>query len=159
MNCFYKTLVRISGVFTGQFLLKHMNASGDLFAEKECKVKMRLNTLKKNKEFRYLYHKGRSITSKNLVLIYRYKKFSEIRMGFTVSKKVGGAVVRNRVRRRMKEAFIGIYKASKLQNAEVIFVARKGIENAPFLELVRDMKYVLTKAKMITHEKNIIGDY
>ena len=119
---------------------------------------MRLNTLKKNKEFRYLYHKGRSISSKNLVLIYRYKKFSDIRMGFTVSKKVGGAVIRNKVRRRIKEAFIEIHKVSNLQNAEMIFVARKGIETAPFSEIVRDMKYVLTKAKMITHEKTIIGD-
>lgn len=62
-----------------------------------------LTVLKKNKEYRKVYSQGRSVADRHMV-IYCYGNGLEIsRYGFTVSKKVGKAVIRNRIRRLFKE--------------------------------------------------------
>ena len=60
--------------------------------------------IKKNREFRWVFRAGRSVSNSSLVLyIRRNKDSSEKRFGFSVGKKVGKAVVRNRVKRLLKE--------------------------------------------------------
>ena len=60
-------------------------------------------TLKKNSEFRRLYAKGKTSANKYLVVYCRRSGRGVNRHGYTVSAKLGGAVVRNRVRRRLRE--------------------------------------------------------
>jgi ribonuclease P protein component len=63
----------------------------------------------------------------------------EPRFGFTVTKKVAGAVGRNRIRRRLKEAL----RVSKAQGArpgrDYVFIARRAALTAPFAELMTQM--------------------
>ena len=61
-------------------------------------------TIKTNRDFRACYRKGRTRGSRQLVLYCRRRQGSQTRFGFVVSKKVGGAVQRNRVRRVLREA-------------------------------------------------------
>ena len=80
-------------------------------------------TLKKNSDFRRLYHKGKSAVNGYMVLYCRKNNLGRSRIGYTVSAKLGGAVVRNRVRRRYRE----IYRlnSSQLQPGyDLILVAR-----------------------------------
>ena len=89
-------------------------------------------TLKKNYEFRRLYHKGRSAVTPYLV-VYTMKARGQnaCRVGFTVSVKLGKAVVRNRVRRRLRE----IYRlnSDKLRpGTEMVIVARAKCVNAKY---------------------------
>ena len=62
-------------------------------------------SLKLNHLFRRLYHKGKSAAGKYLVLYCRRNGTQENRIGLTVSAKLGHAVVRNRIRRRIREAY------------------------------------------------------
>ena len=62
-------------------------------------------TLKKNSDFRRLYAKGKSAVTPYLVLYARPNRLGENRLGYTVSVKIGHAVVRNRVRRRLREIY------------------------------------------------------
>lgn len=62
-------------------------------------------TVKKNYEFRRMYAKGKSGVSSCLVVYYRKNRLGHNRLGVTVSTKLGHAVVRNRVRRRIREIF------------------------------------------------------
>ena len=62
-------------------------------------------TLKKNSDFRRLYAKGKSAATPYLVLYARPNRLGENRVGYTVSVKLGHAVVRNRVRRRLREIY------------------------------------------------------
>ena len=62
-------------------------------------------TLKENKDFRRLYHRGKSYVSPVLVTYVMKNRESSLRIGFTTSKKTGIAVQRNRSRRIMREAF------------------------------------------------------
>ena len=62
-------------------------------------------TIKENREFSRLYRIGKFYSSDCLILYLRKNKLDKNRIGVTVSKKVGKAVIRNRVRRRIKESY------------------------------------------------------
>ena len=62
-------------------------------------------SLKLNHVFRRLYRKGGSYADRNLVLYCRKNGSRENRVGLTVGVKLGHAVVRNRIRRRLREIY------------------------------------------------------
>ena len=62
-------------------------------------------TLKENWEFRRLYNKGKSAVGPAMVVYCKKSKNEQNRLGVTVSTKLGGAVVRNRARRRLREVY------------------------------------------------------
>ena len=62
-------------------------------------------TLKKNSDFRRLYSKGKSAVTPYMAVYCRRNKGGVNRLGYTVSTKRGHAVVRNRVRRRLREIY------------------------------------------------------
>lgn len=80
-------------------------------------------TLKRNKDFRRLYSKGKSFVSPILVTYVSKNKVGYLRVGITTSKKVGKAVQRNRSRRIIREAF---YQIDLPNNTgfDIVFVAR-----------------------------------
>ena len=59
--------------------------------------------LKKNKAFQYVYHRGHSAGCRNLVMLLAPGR--ELKIGFSVSKKTGNAVTRNKIKRRLRECF------------------------------------------------------
>ncbi|MBO5851840.1 MAG: ribonuclease P protein component [Clostridia bacterium] len=59
--------------------------------------------LKKEKEFKLVFEKGKRLFSKSLTIIYFPAK--ELKAGFAVSKKHGGSVIRNRIKRLLRESF------------------------------------------------------
>ncbi len=62
-------------------------------------------SLKDNSAFRRLYHRGASAANRWLVVYCRRNGLEVTRLGFTVSTKLGHAVVRNRIRRRLREIY------------------------------------------------------
>lgn len=80
-------------------------------------------SLKHNYEFRRLYAKGKSAASPYLALYVRKNRQKDNRLGITVGAKIGNAVKRNRVRRRLKE----IYRLNEDRlrtGCDVVIVAR-----------------------------------
>ena len=91
-------------------------------------------TLKKNSDFRRLYAKGKSGVTPYLVVYTRPNRLGENRLGYTVSVKLGHAVVRNRVRRRLRE----IYRlnAPRLrQGHDIVIVARSRAVGSEYRKL------------------------
>ncbi len=107
-----------------------------------------LFTLKKNREYSYVYRRGKSCAGHYMVLIVAPRKYGGLGAGFSVSKKVGGAVVRNKVRRRLKES-LRQYLLEISANAQIIFIARASIAEADFSAIVREMGYLLRKAGLL----------
>lgn len=64
---------------------------------------------------------------------------AEARFGFTVTRKVAGAVGRNRIRRRLKEALRVSGDLGARPGRDYVFVARRGALDAPFAEIVTQM--------------------
>jgi len=108
--------------------------------------------LRRKKEFRYVYNRGKSIATKNIVLIYCKKKTDGLKIGFSVSKKIGKSVVRNKMRRRLKESVrLNLFDIDK-KNL-LIFIARTPIKEATYAQIFADVKYLIKKAVPNKNEK------
>ena len=86
--------------------------------------------LKLNHIFRRLYHTG-AVANGYLVLYARPNKTEMNRIGITVSKKLGHAVVRNRVRRRLREVY-RLNEEKFLPGWDIVVVARSRCVGAEF---------------------------
>lgn len=75
------------------------------FSRKEMVGLKAVCTLKKNSDFRRMYSKGKSCVTPYMVVYCRRAPVPRGRVGYTVSTKLGGAVTRNRVRRRLREIY------------------------------------------------------
>lgn len=91
-------------------------------------------TLKKNHEFRLLYRKGASAAAGSMVLYCRKNRLGCNRLGVTVSVKLGGAVVRNRARRRLREVY-RLASPRLAQGWDIVLVARGRTAAASWKEL------------------------
>lgn len=104
------------------------------------------NMLKKNKDFAYCYRRGKRIHTDIFTMYFVNSRYNK-RAGFSVSKKVGKAVVRNKIRRRMKEGFTVLLPTVK-ENCSVIFVARPNITDSSYQHICKAMESALRKAKL-----------
>lgn len=102
-------------------------------------------SLGKNRNYQYVYRKGRSFPSHTMVLVYVPAK--ELRVGFSASSKVGNAVTRNRVRRCMKEDFRMLRPS--LKEGKYIFVARVCAGSAPHGALTANMRALVVRAGLL----------
>ena len=97
--------------------------------------------LQKNKAFQYVYHRGKSASCRDLVLLVA--KGRGLQVGFSVSKKVGNAVTRNKVKRRLRECFRP--HLGDVKTGLYVFVARPSAANATFQSLRRQVNDLLKK--------------
>lgn len=111
----------------------------------------RENRLKKNKHFNYIYKNGLGINLDDMTVIYIKAKIKPFKVGFSVSNKVGKAVVRNKVKRRMREAFAQIMPLVD-RRYNYIFVAKPSIADKTFIDIKNNMLLVLKKAGMLNED-------
>lgn len=107
--------------------------------------------LRKNKHFRYIYKHGDSKQIGVISLVYIKTKFKPFKVGFSVSNKIGKSVVRNKVKRRMRESFNQLYNNVN-PNYNYIFIARTQIINYTQQQIKDNMKTLLMRAKL--YEEN-----
>ena len=88
-------------------------------------------TLKKNSDFRRLYTKGKKAVTPYFIVYCRKNREVETRIGYTVSAKLGHAVVRNRIRRRLREV-CRLNRDFIAGGHDLILVARSRAEKADF---------------------------
>ena len=113
----------------------------------------RENRLKKNKHFNYIYKHGTSVRCGCVALVYTKLKIKPFKVGFSVSNKIGKSVVRNKVKRRMREAFNQITNLVD-RRYNYIFVARDGISEKTFLEIKDNMLLAVKKAGLLNEQNN-----
>ena len=109
-------------------------------------------SLKLNHLFRRLYHKGKSVAGKYLVIYCRRNGTQENRIGLTVSAKLGHAVVRNRVRRRLREIY-RLHEDQFRPGWDIVVVARSRAVDAPYQKLERAYLSQADKLGLLIHEE------
>ena len=109
-----------------------------------------MESLKKNKEFKKVYENGKSYATRNLVIYcLNYEKGKKNRYGLSVSKKIGNAVVRNRLKRRLREIIREFESEKEFKGYDIIFIARKPVVNLDYHRLKRDVKKLYQKMNII----------
>lgn len=99
--------------------------------------------LKKKKQFTYIYRKGKRISNRYLTLFVLSSKFSNYKIGYSVSKKIGKSTVRNKVKRRLKEI---VRNSTFPQNYfNYVLMVREGVENLDFKNLEKQVKDIFSK--------------
>ena len=100
-----------------------------------------------SRSFDYLYRHGAVYKNAILVLYAAKSKYSLPKVGFSIGKKVGGSVQRNRTKRRLREAFrLELDRVAKGHN--YIFVARSGSADRTYEELKGAMIALLKQANL-----------
>lgn len=102
------------------------------------------NRVKKRRDFTRIYQRGKSAAAKNLVLCWRKTGLSVHRVGFTVSKKVGNAVVRNKVRRRLKE-IARLRPELFMTGYDYIVIARPPVVEISYREMEKELERLVKK--------------
>nr|WP_325301372.1 ribonuclease P protein component [uncultured Dysosmobacter sp.] len=105
-------------------------------------------TLKKNHEFRRLYQRGASAAGASMVVYCRKNRLGHNRLGLTASVKLGGAVVRNRCRRRLREVY-RLHAGQLRQGWDIILVARGRTVTVPWQELNRTFERLCKKLDLL----------
>ena len=101
-----------------------------------------------NRNYRFVYRRGKSNPSRNLTLVHL--KGRELKIGFSVSGKVGNAVTRNRIRRWMREDVRKL--RTRLKCGKYIFVARPSAAEISHAALTREIGSLLNRAKLMKEE-------
>lgn len=101
-------------------------------------------SIKENHMFRRLYAKGKSGVTSCLAVYARRNGQKGNRLGLTVSAKVGGAVVRNRVRRRLREIY-RLHEEELNSGWDVVVVARVRAAHVPYSVLERSFLQLADK--------------
>jgi ribonuclease P protein component len=106
-----------------------------------------LGRLTRRAEFLRAAAKGRKAPMPGLVLqVLPRNDDAPARLGFTVTKKIGNAVVRNRTRRRLKEAARLVLAGQPVCGVDLVLIGRAGTAKRGFSALQDDFRRAMTKA-------------
>ncbi len=102
-------------------------------------------SLKKNNQFKVVYNKGKSIADKLLVMYVYPNRTEGNRLGLSVSKKVGKSVIRNRIRRLIKESYRAVEKEGVRAGYDIVVIARQSSSEAVYCEIRQSVSKLLYK--------------
>ena len=103
--------------------------------------------LRRNSDFQQVRREGKSYASSLIVLAFLPNKLEQTRFGFVVSKRIGKAVTRNKIKRQMREAIR--LNVNKIRPGfDVVFIARKPIVNVTYSQIVQTLDLLLKRANL-----------
>lgn len=109
--------------------------------------------LAKREHFQRVFRFGQSVANYQFVLYSKKNaELTHFRLGVSVSKKLGNAVVRNRLRRQMKE-IVRLHKDQILGGYDLILIARKPVANMSYHQMEKSIIHILKKASLLQKKK------
>jgi len=107
-----------------------------------------MESVKKNSQFRIIYSQGSSYANKLLVLHFLENATDKTRFGITVSGKVGKAVLRNKIKRRIKAA-IRLNSENIKPGYDIILVVRTNASESTYKEISEAVNHLLRKNDLL----------
>lgn len=109
------------------------------------KRELRIN---KGKDYKLIYEKGKKFSGKYVIIYVKENNLGYNRFGFVVSKKIGNAVVRNRVKRQLR-SIVNREKANLNGSSDVVIICRHNLKGYTFDLLHKDITNILKKAGLM----------
>ena len=103
--------------------------------------------LRKDSDFKNIYRKGKSLATKTLVFYFIKNDLGYTRVGYSISKKVGKAVTRNRIRRLIKENLKDIPDLK--DGYDIIFIGRIPSSESDYKEIGKSIRYFCRKSGVL----------
>src|SRR5690554_677984 len=97
--------------------------------------------LRKNMEFKKVYKARKNFWNRNLILYIKRNGTKETRIGVSITRKVGNAVVRNKLKRRIKE-LNRRYIESLKEGYDIVIIPKKNAVNLSFKDLESALKHI-----------------
>lgn len=108
-----------------------------------------LTTIKNRRDFLAVSRGGRWVTKRFILLVTKRDDTHPVkdvaRIGYTVTKKMGNAVARNRIKRRLRHAAMQSAPAHMQANHDYVLISREPCLNCEFSELLRDMEFAFSR--------------
>jgi len=112
----------------------------------------KITTLKKRADFLLAAKSGFRFVKPAIIVQSRIRLITDIspspiRVGFTVTKKLGNAIIRNRAKRRMREASAKITPEFGLDGCDYVLIGREQAYKGSFINLLRDLRHAMRVLK------------
>ena len=103
--------------------------------------------VKREKDFSAIFRDGTSFANRKFVVYQLENQKSHFRVGLSVSKKLGNAVTRNQIKRRIRHILQSV-KGSLVEHVDFVVIARKGVETLEYAEMEKNLLHVLKLSKI-----------
>ncbi|MEA5026873.1 Ribonuclease P protein component [bioreactor metagenome] len=118
------------------------------------------NRVKHNEEFQQIINKKRFVSNESFVVYYQINKQERLRVGISVGKKLGNAVIRNKVKRQVRMMFIE--NVNKTMPLDLIVIVRNRFLLKSYADNRKHLLVLLKKVKMneygILNDKEIVDE-
>lgn len=106
------------------------------------------NRLRKRKEFAYLYNNGSAKHTNHLTVVYLPTKNRKLKIGFSITKKIGKAHTRNLIKRRLR-AIVREFVPQLPNNYNMVIIAKKDIETISYSDLTEQVKQLFNRTGLL----------
>ena len=103
--------------------------------------------VKREKDFKEIFQYGTSFANRKFVVYQLENQQNHFRVGLSVSKKLGNAVTRNQIKRRIRHILLSV-REHLADNVDFVVIARKGVENLDYAEMEKNLLHVLKLSKI-----------
>ena len=103
--------------------------------------------VKREKDFKAIFTDGTSFANRKFVVYQLENQQNHFRVGLSVSKKLGNAVTRNQIKRRIRHILQSV-KGSLVEHVDFVVIARKGVETLEYAEMEKNLLHVLKLSKI-----------
>lgn len=111
----------------------------------------KINIVKENNDYNRIIKENRPFKYKDYVIHIDKREPSVYRFGFSVGKKIGNAVVRNHIKRQIKEI---VSQNDYKNNFDCIIIVGKGILSRSFNEMSDNLNFALQKLNLVKEQKD-----
>lgn len=105
--------------------------------------------IKDNKEFQYVFQRGKSFANRQLVIYYIKKPTQDhFRIGLSVGKKIGNAVTRNRIKRYLRKSFQELEK-KVIHTHDIVIIARQPTKEMDYHQVKKSLIHLLSRERLL----------
>lgn len=104
-----------------------------------------LRSLPKKRDFEAVFKNGVALASKNLVIYAKKNEFNYHRLGISVSKKIGGAVKRNKIKRLLREAMRKLGSKLSSKHYDFVIIGRTASKDAKLNDFIKEIDFFIKK--------------